>query len=74
MLEKTKFYHFEFDYLNVYADKWISKIIINYIIKDYSNLEKIIINFACRVNVMLNEKNKLIKILNNCLNQNNSNK
>lgn len=64
MFENTKFYPFEYDYLNGYTDKLIPKIIVNSIIKDCSSLEKIIINFAYVISTMFHEQMKhYIKML-----------
>ena len=58
MFENTKFYPFEFDYLNGYTNKILPKILISSIIKDGSNLEKIIINFTHILNTMFHEQMK----------------
>ena len=64
MFENTKFYPFEFDYLNGYTNKILPKILISSIIKDGSNLEKIIINFTHILNTMFHEQMKhYIKML-----------
>ena len=56
MFENTKFYPFEFDYLNGYTNKILPKIIISSIIKDGSTLEKIITSFTHILNTMFHEQ------------------
>ena len=58
MFENTKFYPFEFDYLNGYTNKILPKIIISSIIKDGSTLEKIITSFTHILNTMFHEQMK----------------
>ena len=64
MFEITKFYPFEFDNLQGYTNKILPRILISSIIKDCSNIEKIIISFAKMINTLFHEQIKhYIKML-----------